>query len=226
MAYKSQDGRKPSVYVVPPSRMNENGHRDLPDPTPARPINESPEDREPSGKFAPGGSDAPQAAGGKAKKGSTALAVKLSLSEIPEEAALAKFYPAAERFCRAEIRHIRAHLGGGVMGPGPKACIMSAGRQKAWSLYLFDRCAKSGDVDDAIKASRLANEARQNIMAAREMAIKEASGRWGPRGRPRKDQLTEVLDAEFEDDELDEETEDKEVATEKKEGGDAGPDGR
>lgn len=88
------------------------------------------------------------------------------------------------------------------MGPGVRLCVASAARQQAWSLYLFDKCKVSGDTEDAIKASRLANEARQNIMAAREMAIKEAAGRFGKNGKRRgpPDPLAKFQEAEFEED--------------------------
>jgi hypothetical protein len=73
-------------------------------------------------------------------------------------------------------------VGGGVCGPAPSSLVASAALQLAWSRYLSDRAATDGDPELALKASRLAEASRQSLLAAHELAAKEALARAKTRG--------------------------------------------
>ena len=68
-------------------------------------------------------------------------------------------------------------VGGGVCGPAPSSLVASAALQLAWSRYLGDVAAETGDPDMALKASRLAEASRQSLLAAHELCAKEALAR-------------------------------------------------
>jgi hypothetical protein len=55
--------------------------------------------------------------------------------------------------------------------------VASAALQLAWSRYLSDLSAASGDPELAVTASRLANDSRQNLLAAHELCAREAQAR-------------------------------------------------
>jgi hypothetical protein len=55
--------------------------------------------------------------------------------------------------------------------------VATAAWQLAASRYLFDQAALSGERDDFALASKLANDSRQNLLAAHELVVKEAHAR-------------------------------------------------
>jgi hypothetical protein len=142
-------------------------------PAPARP--ESPADRNDGGKFAPGNSLA--RLGGKARAGKTRLADRLGLRNLPEGAAFVPYKRAAVSFRRAQCSALAVSVGGGYCGPGPSSLVSSAALQLAWSRYLSDIAAETGDADLALQSSRLADASRQNILGAHELCAREAKAR-------------------------------------------------
>jgi hypothetical protein len=139
---------------------------------------ESPHDRGEAGRFAPGNSLA--RLGGHARRGKTRLAERMSLAKLPEGAAFRPYKAAAVSFRRAQCAELAKSVGGGICGPAPSSLVASAALQLAWSRYLGDLAATSGDADMALKASRLAEASRQSLLAAHELCAKEAHAR--PRG--------------------------------------------
>lgn len=142
-------------------------------PADARP--ESPTDRGEGGRFAPGNSLALR--GGRARAGKTRLADRLGLTSLPADASFAPYRASAVSFRRAQCAALAANVGGGICGPAPSSFVASAALQLAWSRFFSDRAALTGDSDDALMASRLADASRQNLLAAHELAAKEAKAR-------------------------------------------------
>lgn len=142
-------------------------------PDDARP--DSPTDRGEAGRFARGNRLA--RAGGKARAGKTRLADRLGLRQLPDGAAFAPYKASAVSFRRAQCAALAASVGGGYCGPAPSSFVASAALQLAWSRYLSDVAAETGDGELAIQASRLANDSRQNLLAAHELCAREAVGR-------------------------------------------------
>lgn len=142
-------------------------------PGPAR--LESPTDRGEGGKFAAGNRLASQ--GGKARQGKTRLAERMSLRSLPTGNDFAPYRKSAVSFRRAQCAELARNVGGGVCGPAPSSFVASAALQLAWSRYFSDVAAETGDAQAALTASRLADASRQNLLAAHELAAKEAQAR-------------------------------------------------
>jgi hypothetical protein len=100
----------------------------------------------------------------------------LGLSQLVEQTSFGPYRAAAEEF----VSHHRACLAqqaGGELGPAPSTMVASAALQLAASRWAFDRGA-AGDDQALIKlGSQLANDSRQNLLAAYELAIREAQAR-------------------------------------------------
>jgi hypothetical protein len=153
---------------------------ELPTGEPAQARQERPGDRGERGKFAPGNSMA--RAGGKALHGKTRLSARLGLSVLPEDAAFRPYKAAASSFRRAHCAELAKTVGGGMCGPGPSSIVASAALALAWSRYLSDLAAKTGEVDLAIKSMRLAETSRQSLLTAHELCAREAVARASQRG--------------------------------------------
>ncbi|MEO7035586.1 MAG: hypothetical protein ABI548_16800 [Polyangiaceae bacterium] len=136
---------------------------------------EAPGERTTAGTFAPGGSTA-QAAGGRAKRGSSWLACRLGRELDLPETELTPYRRGAASFRRAQVAHLAATVGGGVCGPAPASLVATAAWQLAISRYIFDRAERVSQSELAL-ASRLGNESRQNLLAAHELCAREAKGR-------------------------------------------------
>jgi hypothetical protein len=133
-------------------------------------------ERRDDGTWAPGASTA-QAKGGRALRGRTVLSSQLGLAKLDGEAGFARYRGSAATFARAECAHLAATVGGGICGPGPSSMVYSAALQLAASRYLSDQAATTGDPALFAQASRLANDSRQNLIAAREVCAREARSR-------------------------------------------------
>ncbi len=157
----------PRIEVLPPD--------ELPAGTPAPARETSPRDRGERGKFAPGNALARE--GGKATAGKTRLATRLGLRGLAAGSDFAPYKASAASFRRAQCSALAASVGGGLCGPGPSSMVASAALQLAWSRYLSDSAASSGDADMAVQASRLADASRQNLLAAHELCAREATAR-------------------------------------------------
>jgi hypothetical protein len=154
---------------------------ELPEGVPGPARVDSPSDRGVAGRFAPGNALARR--GGKARQGQTRLADRLGLRALPAGAAFSPYKASAVSFRRAQCANLAATVGGGVCGPAPSSFVASASLQLAWSRYFSDLAAEQGVPDMAVISSKLANDSRQNLLAAHELCAKEALARPKPRGR-------------------------------------------
>lgn len=114
--------------------------------------------------------------GGEAKARRVRLVDSLGLSKVVESTTFGPYRAAAEEF----VSHHRAALAqqaGGTLGPAPSTMVASAGLQLAASRWAFDRGAAENDASLIKLGSSLANDSRQNLMAAYELAVREATAR-------------------------------------------------
>lgn len=77
----------------------------------------------------------------------------------------------------AHLSRLSATVGGGEVGPAVQAIVSTAALQHAASRWLFDRSVLELSAELALTASRLADSARQNILAAHELCAREAQAR-------------------------------------------------
>lgn len=121
--------------------------------------------------YAAGSAEAREAGrrGGKKRAQTTALAAGLGIDKTPPEAGWAPYRRAAENFAKLHIDTLARTVGGGTCGPGPSSMVQSAAWQLAASRYAFEVTG------DHALGSRLANDSRQNLLAAHELCAKEAS---------------------------------------------------
>jgi hypothetical protein len=153
---------------------------ELPEGAPQNTEPSSPGDFDERGRFAVGNAIARK--GGQASAGKTRLASRLGLKGLPEDAAFRPYKAAAKSFQRAQCAELARSVGAGFCGPAPSSMVASAALQLAWSRYLSDLAASSGDPAFAVAASRLADASRNNLLSAHEACAKESAGR--PRGEP------------------------------------------
>lgn len=145
---------------------------ELPAGVPAATRAESPTDRGDRGKFARGNSLA--ALGGRSRNGETKLARRLRLADVFADPKFEPYASAARGFRRAQVGALARNVGGGYCGPAPASIIASASLQLAASRYAFEV------LGDMALGSRLANDSRQNLLAAHELCAREAAGRPKP----------------------------------------------
>lgn len=178
---------QPRIEVLPAD--------ELPRGVQAPPLESAGHERRADGTFAPGARTM-QAAGGRATAGKSRLAARLGLAALPDDAKLRPYMGAAATFRRVQCAELARTVGGGVCGPAPSALVASAALQTAWSRYLSDRAAVDGDAELALKASRLAADARQSLLAAHELCAREGEARRkSQRGARRSWALPEGEDA-------------------------------
>ena len=157
----------PRIEVLPPDELPSG------EPGPSRAA--VPSDRGESGRFAPCNSLA--AVAGRANAGKTRLASRLGLAVLPDASAFRPYKAAASSFRRVQCAELARSVGGGVCGPSPSSLVASAALQLAWSRYLSDVAATTGDAEMALRASRLADASRQSLLAAHELCAREADSR-------------------------------------------------
>lgn len=157
----------PRVEVLPAD--------ELPDGVPADARAERPSDRGEAGRFAPG--NALARAGGRAKRGKSRLTARLGLSTLAEGDAFRPYRAAAATFRRVQCAELSRTVGGGVCGPGPSSVVASAALALAWSRFLSDQAAATGDPELAMRSARLGETSRQHLLAAHELCAREAAGR-------------------------------------------------
>lgn len=109
--------------------------------------------------------------GGLAKAGTTRLASGLGLTGALADERFRPYRGVAEAFRRAQISRLAGVVGGGECGPAPSSIIASAAWQLAASRYAYEVL---GDVQ---LGSRLANDSRQNLLAAHELCAREAKAK-------------------------------------------------
>lgn len=173
MALRSGHGKgagQPRIEVLPPDEQPEGVAATK------RPSDE-PIARRPNGQF--DGSEAAREAGrrgGRARAEKVRLVDSLGLAPLAEDAAFRPYRNAAEEYVEAHLASL-AQEAGGVVGPGPASMIASAALQLACSRFVFDRATVAGDAAMMAQASKLADASRQNLLAARELAVREAQTR-------------------------------------------------
>jgi hypothetical protein len=145
---------------------------ELPDGVPADARPELPSDRGEAGRFAPGNTLA--ATGGKARSGQCRLAHRLHLGDSFTDPRFAPYARSAKVWRTAQLGQLAATVGGGFVGPGPSSVVASAALQLAASRFAFEV------LGDLVLGSRLANDSRQNLLAAHELCAREAASRPKP----------------------------------------------
>jgi hypothetical protein len=164
MALRSGHGNgagQPRVEVLPVD--------ELPVGTPDCAGSVSPSPRAARGHFARGNHEC--IAGGKATAGKTRLAVRLGLGDTFADPRFAPYALAARRFRVVQVATLAKTIGGGFCGPGPSSIVASASLQLAASRYAFEVL---GNIE---LGSKLANDSRQNLLAAHELCAREAKNR-------------------------------------------------
>lgn len=121
------------------------------------------------------------AKGGRAKFGRTRLMTGMGLADIAEDSSFAPYANAGNEFAKMQIASLASQCGGDV-GPGPSTFIMSGAMQLAASRWVGDRAIALSDPDLFKKSSDLMNASRQNIIAAFELATREAHLRASMKG--------------------------------------------
>jgi hypothetical protein len=114
------------------------------------------------------------ALGGRARAGKSRLAVRLALGETFADPRFTPYAKAAKAFRRAQVAALARDVGGGRCGPGPSSIVASAALQLAASRFAFEV------LGDLVLGSRLADGSRQNLLAAHELAAREALARPRP----------------------------------------------
>jgi hypothetical protein len=131
-------------------------------------------DRGAGGRFAPGNRLA--AKGGRLKAGALAIVRGLGLADSAASE-IAPYLSHAESWRRAKLSELAATVGGGRCGAGVSSIVATAARQLASSLFAFDMGTRDSDVAMLRESSRFGNESRQSLLAAHELAAREATAR-------------------------------------------------
>lgn len=169
LRHTNQPGRMPVHVEVA-------RHDELPEgtPAPARPD----ASRDDAGRFLPGaGTSAIARSGALAAHQARQLGQLLGLWAPPEGHAYAPYARLGREWRDQHMTTLAATVGGGEVGPGPASVVSTAALQMAASRWLFDKGAEFGDARMLTDASRLANDSRQNLLAAHELVAKEAAAR-------------------------------------------------
>lgn len=138
-------------------------------------------ERTQSGRFARGASTA-QRKGGRALKNRTALSHRTGLSSLMARSDFKPYLRQAQVFARHHVATLAASVGGGECDAGAASVVTSAALQLAASRYLFDRAAETGDPDLFLKAAKLADQSRGNLLSAHGLCADLAELR---RNRPK-----------------------------------------
>ncbi len=133
-------------------------------------------ERREDGTFAPGASTQ-QSKGGKALKNRTALSHRTGLDTQMAMPGFQPYLKQARAYAKQICSDYAKSFGGGYCGPGPASVISSAALQLAASRFLGDQGAATGDADALLKASRLADASRANLLSAQELVALEAEAR-------------------------------------------------
>lgn len=130
------------------------------------------------GRLAPGSeTSALAAAGGRAKAERMRLERLLGRVELPPEHPVAGYLQDSRTWRDAELQRLASTVGGGEVGPAAAGIVSSAALQHAASRALFDLALQTRNTKLLLVASRLADSARQNLLAAHELAAREAMAR-------------------------------------------------
>jgi hypothetical protein len=134
--------------------------------------------RDEGGRLLPGPETSEFArSGALAARESRQLAKLLGLVDFEPDHPYAAYSRLAREWRDQHMRELAATVGGGRIGPGPASIVSTAALQLAASRYLSDTGALAGDAKRLLEASRLADSSRQNLLAAHELAAREAAAR-------------------------------------------------
>lgn len=114
--------------------------------------------------------------GGTKKAQRVRLVDSLGLSKLIDATTFGPYRTAAEEFTKHHLAVLATQAGGHV-GPAPSTMVASAALQLAASRWAFDRGAEANDATLIKLGSSLANDSRQNLLAAYELAVREAQAR-------------------------------------------------
>jgi hypothetical protein len=147
---------------------------ELPDGTQGPQEAEAPHERRSNGQFAKGATTN-QRKGGKAQVQRTRLANRLGLASLDQGAAFAPYRRAGAAFAKAQRRFLRQNIAGGELGPASASMVSGAALALAAAQYLFDQGGATGDPALLIQAARLADQSRQALLTAHELAAREGA---------------------------------------------------
>jgi hypothetical protein len=157
----------PRVEVLPPD--------ELPEGVQGEALAEHRSERDAAGRFRPGARTA-QSAGGTSSRDMTRLARRLSLGATMADPRFEPFLRAARAFRAHHVTELARSVGGGHCSAAAASIVASAALQLAGSRFAFEV------LGDLVLGSRLANDSRQNLLAAHELCAIDAKAR--PKGNP------------------------------------------
>lgn len=114
--------------------------------------------------------------GGRVKAKRVLLARGLGIPLAVTSESFRPYRHSANAFRRHHCAEL-ARVAGGEVGSGPSSMVASSALQLAASRFLFDQAGATGDAATFKLASQLANDSRQNLLAAYELATREAQAR-------------------------------------------------
>ena len=166
----------PHVEVSPADELP----RGIPDVT--RP--NSNEGRVSKGRFAKGNPLA--AVGGRTKKGSSKLAIKISYDGLANVSpGFRKYSASAERFRRVTCADLARDVGNGYCGPAVSAIVKLAAQALAASQYFYDVATSGGGDPEMFRSAvSLGEKSRQHLLAAHELCARQAKDRPIHQGQP------------------------------------------
>ena len=147
---------------------------------------EAGDERRTGGTWAKGARTA-QSKGGKALKHQTALSHRTGLAGLLALPAFKPYLAQARAFAKAHVATLARSVGGGECGAGPASVVTTAALQLAASRYCFDQASTTGDADLFLKASKLGDASRNNLLSASDLCAAEAQA------RPKESNLTRLL---------------------------------
>ena len=134
--------------------------------------------RDPSGRFVSGPGTARAASeAAKAKAEQVQLARLLGFVEPDDGHRFVRYHRLAVDWRTDQAEAVALTIGGGELSPGVSSIIASAALALAGSRYLYDEAAESGDPKLFAQAARLADQSRQSLLTAHELAAREAVAR-------------------------------------------------
>ncbi len=143
-------------------------------PASARPV----ASRNEAGQFiASDGTKALAREGGRARAESVHLGRLMGLATFDPDHPWAPYARLARELRDEHMATLAATVGDGIVGPGAASIVSSAALQLAASRWLADRGAEAGDAKLLGQASTLANDSRQNLLAAHSLVALEAAAR-------------------------------------------------
>ena len=168
MAYRKAHGTGASALA----RVETAPADELPEGVPAEPV---PDRDARTGRFISGNRWA--AKGGRARGEAVKLRRLLGFAKLDDDHDFRPYQRMAREWRDEHAESVAMNVGGGELSPGVASIIASAALSLAASRYLHDRAAESGDAKLFVSAARLADQSRQSLLTAHEMASREAKAR-------------------------------------------------